>query len=602
LVEWAKFAPENFQHQYDLIEAEKLGVFGDRALTIDFYDRAIAGAKENGYIQEEALANELAAKFYLDWGKEKVAAGYLQEAYYCYARWGAKAKIKDLETRYPQLLQPILQSASQSINVFETLASIAAPNLSHHSSTHLSTSSSTSVNTALDFAAILKATQSLAGTIQLDELLHQLTHAILQNSGGDRCALILPKSEGEWSVVTIATPSATELCAELLEGNEKLPVKLIQYVKNTQEIVIIDQGKTELPVIGQYFSQHQPKSVMCLPILNQAKLMGILYVENCTTSGVFTSDRLLVLNFLCTQAAISLENARLYQQAQTYAQQLEQSQLQTVQSEKMASLGNLVAGVAHEINNPIGFLNGSINNAKDYVQALLGHLALYQQHYPNPVAPIQDNTEDIDLEFLSEDLPKLLTSMKGATDRIKGISTSLRTFSRADTEHTIRANLHEGLDSTLLILKYRLKANEHRPEIQVQQEYGELPDIQCFPGQLNQVFMNILANAIDMFDELAQQSTFADLSANPQILTIQTAIAEQNTIEIRIRDNGKGMPEMIRTRIFDHLFTTKGVGKGTGLGLAIARQIVVEKHGGSLEVQSALGQGTEFCIRLAIAG
>jgi signal transduction histidine kinase len=283
-------------------------------------------------------------------------------------------------------------------------------------------------------------------------------------------------------------------------------------------------------------------------------------------------------------------------------QDLQNAQLQTVQSEKMASLGNLVAGVAHEINNPIGFLNGSINNAKDYVQDLLGHLALYQQHYPNPVPPIQDNTEDIDLEFLSEDLPKLLTSMKGATDRIKGISTSLRTFSRADTENKVSANLHHGLDSTLLILKYRLKANEFRPEIKVSQEYGALPDIQCFPGQLNQVFMNILANAIDMFDELAQQSTLADLSANPQVLTIQTAIVDQNTIEIRIRDNGKGMPEIIKSRIFDHLFTTKGVGKGTGLGLAIARQIVVEKHGGSLEVQSALGQGTEFCIRLAIAG
>lgn len=287
---------------------------------------------------------------------------------------------------------------------------------------------------------------------------------------------------------------------------------------------------------------------------------------------------------------------------QTALDQLSYSQLQLIQHEKMASLGNLVAGVAHEINNPIGFLNGSIGNAKDYVQDLLGHVALYQQHFPNSTPAIQENAEAIDLEFLSEDLLKLLNSMKGATDRIKGISKSLRTFSRADTDHKVSVNLNEGIDSTLLILKYRLKANEHRPEIQVIQNYDKLPPIECFPGQLNQVFMNILANAIDMFDEIAQESSLAELQAKPQQITIQTTmLIEQNAVEIRIIDNGKGMTQEVKARIFDHLFTTKGVGKGTGLGLAIACQIVVEKHGGRLEVDSELGQGTEFCIRLPIA-
>lgn len=599
---WKTACPENILHKSLLIQAEKARINGKKAEAIELYGVAITTAKNNEYGYEEALANELAAKFYLDWDKEKVAAGYMQEAYYGYAKWGAKAKTDDLETRYPQLLQPILQAATQSLSVFETLANIGTSNRSLHRTTQTSRSSSTSVNTALDFAAILKASQSLAGTIQLDELLHQLTQIILQNSGGDRCALILPNLSGEWSVAAIATPTATELCVEPLEGNAKLPIKLIQYVKNTQEIVIIDDGKTELPVIGQYLSQHQPNSVLCLPILNQAQLMGILYVENRTTSYVFTSDRLLVLNFLCTQAAISLENARLYQQAQTYAQQLEQSQLQIVQSEKMASLGNLVAGVAHEINNPVGFLNGSINNAKDYVQDLLDYIALYQQHHPQAATPVQDKAKDIDLEFLTEDLPKLLDSMKGATDRIKSISTSLRTFSRADTEHKVSVNLHDGLDSTLMILKYRLKANQHRPEIQVLRQYGNLPDIQCFPGQLNQVFMNILANAIDMFDEMAQKSTFDDLEAHPQILMIQTALVTSDTAEICIRDNGKGMTEEIKSRIFDHLFTTKGVGKGTGLGLAIARQIVMEKHKGTISATSKPNQGTEFLITLPIQG
>lgn len=195
--------------------------------------------------------------------------------------------------------------------------------------------------------------------------------------------------------------------------------------------------------------------------------------------------------------------------------------------------------------------------------------------------------------------------MTAANQRIKSISTSLRTFSRADTEHTVSADLHEGLDSTLLILKYRLKGNESRPEIEVVKDYGELPIIDCFPGQLNQVFMNLLANAIDIFDEAAEQSSFAELKEKPQVIIVKTAVcteqsSEQKAVTIRIGDNGKGMAEDVKARIFDHLFTTKGVGKGTGLGLAIAQQIIVEKHGGSLTVQSELGQGTEFCIQLPL--
>ena len=406
---------------------------------------------------------------------------------------------------------------------------------------------------------------------------------------------------GEWHVRAIAKPEETKLCSQPLENNPKLPTKLIQYVKNTQEVVVIDDLNTDLPVIDEYLLARQPKSLLCLPILNQGHLIGILYLKNQSTSGAFTPERIIVLNFLCTQAAISLENARLYQQSQDYAQKLEESQLQMVQHEKMASLGNLVAGVAHEINNPLGFLNGSIGNAKDYLKDIIEHLELYQGQYPNATEDIQENAEDIDLDFLCEDMPKILNSMEKATNRIKNISTSLRTFSRADTENKISANLHEGLDSTLLILKYRLKANENRPAIEVIKDYGKLSPIDCFPGQLNQVFMNIIANAVDVFDELAQNLSYEELETNPQKITIQTSlITEQNAVEIMIGDNGKGMTPEVKERIFDHLFTTKGVGKGTGLGLAIARQIIVEKHGGSLEVESDLGKGTKFCIRLPI--
>lgn len=285
----------------------------------------------------------------------------------------------------------------------------------------------------------------------------------------------------------------------------------------------------------------------------------------------------------------------------TALDQLQQSQLQLVQREKMSALGNLVAGVAHEINNPIGFLGGNLQPAQEYIKDLLGLLDLYQQEFPNPGAPIENTIEAINLPYLQEDLPKLLNSMKLGVERIRSISTSLRTFSRADKDHKVPFNLHEGIDSTILILRHRLKANDRRGEIEVVKNYGTMPPVQCFPGQLNQVFMNILANAIDALEDSDQKRSPAEIAANPSQITIRTGVSiDQQSAVIRIQDNGIGICEATQKKIFDHLFTTKEVGKGTGLGLAIAHQIVVEKHGGTLQVDSAPGQGAEFVIELPI--
>lgn len=277
---------------------------------------------------------------------------------------------------------------------------------------------------------------------------------------------------------------------------------------------------------------------------------------------------------------------------------LNQSQLQLVQHEKMSTLGQLVAGVAHEINNPIGFIDGNINHAQGYIKDLLELIELYQTEYPNTTPNILEFMEEIDLEFVKDDLLKLISSMREGTKRIRNISVSLRTFSRLDTQSRVEFNVREGIDSTIAILKHRLKGNENRPEIEVIREYGDIPEIKCYPGQLNQVFMNILSNAIDALDDASAGRDYEDIEANPNRIVIRTRMDESSWLIISIQDNGCGMSESVSTQIFDNLFTTKPVGKGTGLGLSISRQIIEEKHQGQLSCRSAPGKGTEFIIKL----
>ncbi len=298
--------------------------------------------------------------------------------------------------------------------------------------------------------------------------------------------------------------------------------------------------------------------------------------------------------------------AELFQEKERAEQafhELQQIQLQLVQSEKMSALGNLVAGVAHEINNPLGFLAGNLRPAKNYIQDLFGLIDLYQEKYPTTDPDISAQMEEIDLEYLREDLPKVISSMQEGVNRLKHISTSLRIFSRTDSDRPVPFNIHEGLNSTILILKHRLKANETRPEIEIVKAYSDLPSIKCYAGQLNQVFLNLLANAIDALEESQQERSFEALQANPHRIKICTKLSENGQrVLISVADNGPGMTADVQARIFDQSFTTKEVGKGTGLGLAIARQIVVEKHGGSLYCNSQVGEGAEFVVELNLNG
>jgi predicted ATPase/signal transduction histidine kinase len=591
---WAEFAPSNFQHKFDLVAAECERVQQNYAVAIELYDRAISAAQTHGYVQEEALANELAAKFYQTWGKPKIAAVYLQEAYYCYARWGAPAKLQSLANNHADLLAPILQTQTQSLNVMETIATIAAPMTIQ--STHNEIATNASLNERIDFAALLQVSQALTSTIELEHLLQTLTQKLLENSGADHCLLLL-QQESHWQVKVKADLGEITLLDQPLANNPTIPKKLLQYVINSLNTVVIDNLTIDLPVIDEYLQTHQPQSALCLPVLNQGSLIGVLYLANHSASGIFTTDRLQIVNFLASQAAISLENARLYHQVQQTLKDLQQAQLQIVQNEKMSMLGGLIAGVAHEINNPIGCIVGNLGLAKSYIDALISLIDLYAQKVPQPDHEITQRITTIDLEYLREDLPKLIHTVQNAGERITEISQSLRDFSRADTDYKKSCNLHSGIDSTLMILHHRLKANQHRPAIEIVRDYGNLPEIKCFPGQLNQVFMNILANAIDALEESNQGKTFSNIQAQPNQITIRTSI-ENNQLIITIADNGLGMPESVKSRIFDHLFTTKAVGKGTGLGLAIAQQIIVEKHGGTIVVESELGQGTEFMLHI----
>lgn len=627
LKKWSNYSPMNYRHKLDLIEAEKNRILGQKKEAIEFYDRAIEEASKQGYIQEEALANELAAEFYLEWGKEKVAAGYLQEAYYCYSRWGSQAKTDDLEKRYSQLLHPIFQNPQNRFCFNENWDSRV-----HHffnASQTLPTTyfSTNSLSDSLDFSTILKASQALSSEIQLEQLISTLVKIVMENTGADKCALILLKGE---SLVIEALSSLREEITNNqeifqrsipLESSLDVPISIVNYVYQVQETLVINDAIAKNNLASDTYVQRQkPKSLLCTPIINQGKFIGILYLENHLTKGVFTSDRLQVIKLLTAQAAISLENAQLYSQLEDYSYTLEQkvekrtqalkekatqlestlqklyaTQAQLIQTEKMSSLGQLVAGIAHEINNPVSFIHGNLIHTNEYITSLIELMCLYTEFYPQPQPEIQAKIEEIDLEFIIDDLPKMLESMQTGTCRIRQIVQSLRNFSRLDESEIKPVDLHSGIDSTLLILQHRLKGNGDSPEIQVIKDYGQLPLVNCYASALNQVFMNLLSNGIDALRQAQDHETRLKKKL---MLSIQTSVQDSQTVVLQIADNGLGIDPSVVNKIFEPFFTTKPVGKGTGLGLSISYSIIVEKHGGILSVNSTPGEGTEFLIKL----
>jgi signal transduction histidine kinase len=359
------------------------------------------------------------------------------------------------------------------------------------------------------------------------------------------------------------------------------------------------------------------KALVCAPLRSKERVLGAIAIGSHKTDS-YTTEHLKLVSIFASQTAIAIEKALLYEQtcqaaAQAKAQterlqqalyDLQLAQTQLIQSEKMSGLGQLIAGVAHEINNPVNFICGNLKYVAEYATTLLHLLQNYQKVLPVAPPELESELDSIDLEFIMEDLPKLLDSMKLGTDRIVEIVQSLKNFSRHDEAEMKAVNIHDGIDGTLMILRHRLKAFPHRPAIEVVKDYGALSLVECYPGQLNQVFMNILANAIDALDEkIGFQEwgvTHQEQDFTP-IIQIRTTTLDDQWIVISIADNGLGMTEDVMRRIYDPFFTTKEVGKGTGLGMAISYQIVVNRHRGILKCRSQPGEGTEFWIQIPVS-
>ena len=447
-------------------------------------------------------------------------------------------------------------------------------------------------------AVLNQITMQVRNSLDLDTVIATTLMAMHNGLNLDYCGFAWLDNyaeKPEWSVVQAIDDTDHGLLLGERPDDELGPD--IQALANQQITWVDDASKCSNQTHRAFLNRLGIQAEILLPVRTDADKTGVIICCFVNQTHVWSASEVDLLKAVGDQLAIAINQANLYTQSCRQSQQLvhtlsqlQKTQAQALQAEKMSSLGQMVAGVAHEINNPVNFIYGNLEPAQEYTQDLISLVDRYQETYPNPPEDILSEIEDIDLDFVREDLPKLLNSMVVGTDRIREIVLSLRNFSRLDEAAAKTVNLHDGIDSTLVILSHRLKSTNAQGNIDVIKHYGDLPPIDCYPSQLNQVLMNILANAIDALEE----------AANPQI-TLSTefqSVGQQEYATIRIADNGAGIPKNIQSQILDPFFTTKPVGKGTGMGMSISYQIITEKHGGQLSFISEAGKGTEFVITI----
>ncbi|WP_371259634.1 GAF domain-containing sensor histidine kinase [Calothrix sp. 336/3] len=452
--------------------------------------------------------------------------------------------------------------------------------------------------------ALAATVEKIRQSLDLNTIFATSTKEVQQLLEVDRVTIY--RFQEDWSGEFVAE----SLAPGLKPVREILPVITEDYLQRTQGGNFVHNQSLVIKDI--YASNYSPhliaiseamgaRAYMIVPIFQGDKLWGLLAAYQNNEPRDWQEDEVDLLVQIGTQLGVGIQQAELLEQTQSQKEEiaqtlkeLQQTQSQLIQSEKMAGLGQLVAGIAHEINNPISFIYGNVTYLKEHTENLLHLLHIFQKYYPKPRKEVQEQIEAIDLNFIANDLPQILHSMMVGTERISQLVLSLRTFSRLDEAGMKRIDLHEGIDSTLLILQHRLHSQNHGFEVEVVKEYGDLPKFLCYAAQMNQVFMNILNNAIDA---LEYSVTMGMTTEKPKIW-IRTQALANNSIQIRIADNGCGIAENLRSRIFEPFFTTKEPGKGTGLGLSISYQIIVEKHGGQIECISEPAKGCEFWIQI----
>ncbi|HSF76222.1 MAG TPA: PAS domain S-box protein, partial [Microcoleus sp.] len=454
-------------------------------------------------------------------------------------------------------------------------------------------------------ALLNQLASNIRESLDLDTILATTVQQIRDLLQVDRCLFIwyLPDaSPPAWDVVHEAKND--DLFSLLGYLPADITGTLPQKIANLEVYQIDDVATVSDPVERKFFLEAGYKSVLDLPIKSAGGLTGVIGCVSCSEVRKWTKEEVELMEAIGDQLAIAISQSELYTNsvdsariAQEQAAKLEvtlcelqQAQTQLVQAEKMSSLGQMVAGIAHEINNPVTFIFGNLTYTEEYTRNLMKLVQMYRDEYPEPSPAIQEEIEVLELDFVLEDLPKMLSSMQVGATRIRDIVRSLRNFSRLDESDMKKVNIHEGIDSTLMILEHRLKVQPERPAIQIVKEYGQLPLVECYAGLLNQVFMNIIANAIDVLQEPLE---------NPGIIRIRTEV-EGTLAVIRIADNGAGITDQVKQRIFDPFYTTKRIGSGTGMGLAISHSIIVEKHKGEIKCFSVVGKGTEFIIEIPI--